>query len=1011
MALLTFWQALEPARRALYLFLFALVLSAMGLAIYGYFAGNQLVFPLVKQAELFPAEAHLSPSSPLLVPVRTEVNAYLISEQYALGNMHLPAWATWAYAMGLAIALVIFWTVASTLQRIPYYVAVALGMLWLSTFNLDLLGNFSGNSRLLLVLVLAILGGGSFLFQAFWTRATFLIRLLFFTVAVALLSGLLIYLSPLAPFLTALHVVNYSTVGSLIASFLFMVLVAYENLHGLLWFNTQAQTPARRFGLWQYILISVLYLGNLLILYLQQTGLLQIDYTGIDALLILLASALVGFWGLRQREVQYASFLSFATHAAPLYFLFALLTFLNLGYALLMANDPIMSAYRSAVILSHLALGVAFFLYVLANYAHLMKQKLRVFKVVYDPRRLSFFTVYLMGVVLLGIMVVRSNYSLYFQGMAGYYNYLGDLYQQTEEEPLLAEQFYLEGSIQARNNLRSSLSLADMYHQAGMRTLEINRLRDILSRKPSAEASLRLASLYTGQQDLFEQLKVLQEGTRNFPDHAPLLNNLGLVFGTTTLVDSAAHYLEKALQHSAEPEVIQANQLTFLFQRSYLKQAKEFAEQYKSGTYGPLVCNRLALSWIMGSAVPTQLPSAGPDSILTSQEFAGFWVRALHPRVPKDTTVLSQISKYLRQEQNHNFADDLTLAQALVLQRQNKATFAKATLEQLAESSEAGAGYYYDILGQWMLQNKLYSLAATYFQSALNKGYRDAQLHGVVALALAGETNQAVQLALGSNQYPEPWQQKAATQLAIASQMSPEQAVAAPDSIKIPFLQLRSGTLPVKQMEEVAAQITTSALAPVAALPLIDRYLKENNLIAAHNLLQAHFPASFPKNNLKSEANLLQAELWWKAQQWPDIEKQVPKLYFAPKDAGAALYYQALLAQRNKQTAKATNLFEALVQRAPWSETGQLAAANFFTSHEKPLRAYDLLLEAISYNPSSVPLRKAFVRVALGQGLREYALQGLEELERLLPPAEMLAFKNEIDAQLRASEALRQDWQ
>ncbi|WP_205502867.1 tetratricopeptide repeat protein [Rufibacter psychrotolerans] len=1015
MKLFPFWPAVEPGRRILYFLLTALVLGAVALGLWGFYNGHQLVFPLEKQAELFPAEAHLSPSSPLLTPMRVEVNAYLVSERYTIGDMQLPLWATWTYFAGLAVALAFFWTLASTLRRIPFYVAVSLGMLWLATLNLDLLGIFSPTSRVLLGATLGILALVSFGFQAFWTRVRFLGRFLVFGAILALLAWALFHFSPLAAPLTALHVVNHATLASFVAAVLFMVLVAYENLHGLLWFNTQAQQPQRRFGLVQFVLISVLYLGNLLLLYLRQIGTIEAEFAGLDALVVFLCSALVGLWGLKQRQVQYTRFFQFETEAVPLYLLLAFLTFLNLGYALLMANDPLVQAYRSSIILTHLSYGTAFFLYVLVNFGPLIKQKLRVYKVVYDPKKLAFFTVYLMGTTLAVILLFRSNYAPYLQHQAGYYNYLGDLYRQTEDTPLLAEQFYNEASLQTRNNQRSSLALADLYRLGGSRTLEMQRLEEVLERKPSPEAYLRLASLFTAPSDLFDHLKVLQEAVKKYPDHAPLLNNLGLLYGTTSFVDSAAFYLDAALAQSKEQEVIQANQLAFLASHNFPQQAKEFSEKYAPGSYAPLQANRLAIALALGAPKPQNLPAQAQDSVLSTQTFARFYNRQLLQPEKNDSATLQRLNVLLRQEANQAFLDDLNLVRALLLHQGTAANpqpvQAKAILENLALNSEGTAGYYYDILGQWMLQGKLYPLAADYFQRARQAGYRDAHLHAVVAYALAGNFPQAAGIALNTTDFPEPWQQKAATQLAFATQITPEQAVNAPDSLKVQFLQLRAPSLPLAQVEAVANAITTPALAPAAALPLVSRYIQEGTYPTAANLLQIHFPASFPKNSLKSQASALQAELWWKTEQWQTLSQQLPTLYFAPQDAGTRLYYQALLAQRNKNGKAATNLFTQLLQRAPGSEPAHLAAADFFVAQKQPMRAYDLLLEGISYNPASVVLRKAYVKIALSQGLREYALQGLEQLEPLVSPAEYLTFKREIEPQLQASEALQQEWQ
>jgi len=1011
MTIFTFWRGLEAGRRVLYFFLFACVLAVLGLGIYGYFTGNRLVFPLEKQAELFPAEAHLQPSTPLLTPIRIEANAYLVSERYGLGPMQFPLWATWVYLAGIGLALTFFWTILSTLKRTPYYIGVALGMLWLSSFNLDLLGIFADTERTLLIIALAVLGISSYLFQAFWSHVSFLLRFIIFAALVVGLSFALFHFSPLSADMTALHIVQYGTVASTYASLLFLVLIAYENLHGLLWFNTQAKQPQRRFGLGQFLAISLLYLGNLLLLYLWQSGILALDIVNLDALLIFLCSAIVGFWGLRQRQVQYSNFFTFEREAAPIYLILAFVTFLNLGYACLMANDPLVQAYHSAIVITHLAYGTVFLLYVLANFLPLIKQRLRVFKVVYEPRRLPFMMVYIAGTVLAFVMMVRGNFSTYRQSQAGYYNYLGDLYRQTEQEPLLAEQFYLESNLQSKVNARANFSLADLYHTSGMPTLEMQRLQEAISTTQNPDAYLRLANLYTGSSDLFEHLRVLREGLNHFPEEATLLNNLALQYGSTKFTDSAAFYLDAALAHSKEPEVIKSNQLSFLLRHQFRDQAKEFSERYQDESYGPLLTNRLAIAFLLQQKAPAQLPSVGQDSVLTPQTFAAFYLRNLHPGLPTDTSAVTKINRMMYQDDNQAFSEDLLLLKALLLQRNGKPIQARQLLENQAASSEGASGYYYDILGQWMLQAKLYPLAADFFQKAGQRGYRDAYLHAAVALALSGKVDQAAQLAIQPGIYPDAKQQYAATQLAFATQLTTEQALSAPDSLKVRFLQLRSGTAPVAELEKVAQQITTPALAPTAALPLVTRYIQENNLQAAQRLLDVHFPATFPKTSQKSAASVLQVELWRKANQWQNLQQQIGKLYFTPEDQGEKLYYQALLAQRNKQLKPATNSFNQLVQLAPWLEKGQLAAADFFVAQKQPLKAYNLLLEAAAYNPTSVELRKKYVRIALNQGFQEYALQGVAQLEGLMSPSEYGTFKKEIDTQIQAKTAQLEGWQ
>jgi hypothetical protein len=75
------------------------------------------------------------------------------------------------------------------------------------------------------------------------------------------------------------------------------------------------------------------------------------------------------------------------------------------------------------------------------------------------------------------------------------------------------------------------------------------------------------------------------------------------------------------------------------------------------------------------------------------------------------------------------------------------------------------------------------------------------------------------------------------------------------------------------------------------------------------------------------------------------------------------------------------------------------------------MKAYNILLDGITYNPYSSSLYKAYALESINKGLVSYADQALVSLSSLLPPSEYSTFKEKFERQRRAKEAEADNWQ
>jgi len=987
-----------------FLFLLTLSITALGVAAYFYFTGADTAVPWETVPELQTVSLPVSQVNVLLQTLDMQVKGFLLTERFETALPYINTPAAILVLGFMAIALVYYLATISTFAQLPFFAGLLLFMLLLSTFNFDLLGIHNDPRQYLLMAAMLLFGGTAFALQAFFTGVSFRFRLLLFLILVGGFGAYIFTASPLLPDLVALHLINYSSPAGMVVAVLFTFWVAYENIHALLWFHTQSALPARRFSLWQFVLISGLYLLNLLLLYLQRTRTLDLDITLLNAFLILVVSGVVGLWGTKRRETIYQQFFFFENGAAFLYLVFGIITFLSIGYAFATANDSLIRAYTDLVIYTHLAFGLFFLVYIMLNFGTLLRQKLRVYKVVYDPKVFPLVAVFIMGTILVVLLLLRSNFSMYTKGKAGYFNYLGDFYKASQDT-LLADRFYLEGDTYDNFNLKSNYARAALYHEKLYLQTEINLLKNALQVYPSDKMYARLANKYTDQEDFFDQLFLLREGLRAIPHSGPLLNNQALLYSATSLTDSAAYFFNLAHDYTQHPAVIQSNRLAFYLQNGLANEANAMAQNLDHPTYPPLQSNLLLLQHLENARFlenPIALPQ---DPVLTPASFALLYHGALQGQIQADKNTLSKLNTYLNTDANQPYFFDLSILKAFVQKNAGQTLASRTTLENLAATETQYAGYLLDLIGLQLMQQKLYPTAVDYFVQARGKGWPEAGIHLVYALALQTDKQaDALQEAnnLFRDQRPEIRQQ--ADRIAYLLQASPTQIITQRnDSVKVQYLQLNQENTSRTEQEYVAIASTVqdAALKQTAQKETAAFYVKHGNLPAAAQVIAALLPQLTVQNQLLSEVNILQAEILRRSRDFSQLKQALSRMYLSEQDQPLKLYYQAQLAEAQNRKPAAKKYYDQALLALPYHEPTVLAAANFYTTQvPNPDRAYNILLDCITYNPNAPEIYKAYILKSIDLGYFGFAESALEELGRLVRPAELTSFRAQYEQKI-----------
>ncbi|WP_400193829.1 hypothetical protein [Hymenobacter sp. B81] len=732
------------------------LLLVLAATLYQFVVGPTHTLPVGTVAQLGPtpvpvAYVPVGPDSLVL-----QANGYLLSQTRDVGGPELwpAAAALWVALLGLSLSL---WLAAvSTLPRLAFVAGTAAAIFLLMSLNPDALEALGGR-HYELVTVLVVLAGAAYLLHAFLEGVRLGPRVLIFVALVAGLGALLYLGSPYPAAYVSLHLAGYGTVAGAAALGLLALWVGGELVFGLLWLNTQGPTPQSRFGLLPFVAASALLLGSL-VLYYWNGGRLMLFPGGIhlDPYLLLLLAALVGWFSMPLRRPTYAGWVP--AKAAPLLYL-ALLTLAmaSAGYAAATHNEPVLAAGRQLVALALLCVGVPFLLYVLMNFAPLIRQRLRVYRVVYEPRRLPYYAVYLLALGGIVAVLVRNNFDLLDQARAGMYVQLGDLTRfQSEGQPentylpLLAERYYAEADQLDPRNARAALGRAALYQQLSQRQNEINILRTTLLREPHEKVLLRLAARYDQSSDFFDRQQVLRQGLRAYPASRWLNAEMAQLYARSSLTDSVVYYYQRATAADADDAVAHTNWLAFLLKQNQLNAAAQSVAEHPFPQWPAWQSNQLLFQLLQKPAQTAAAAQATPqpltDSVLTVAQFAHLYHIGLARAARRDTTLLPLLTGLRRQSANDPFADQLHFLQGLTRLRGGEPARGFDQLETLATGT--GAGYYQQLLGLYLLERGLYPSAASRLALATAAGNPAAALPRAWAFAFGSRPDSARTLAL-----------------------------------------------------------------------------------------------------------------------------------------------------------------------------------------------------------------------------------------------------------------------
>lgn len=974
---LWFWKSWQkPYRRIFYVAAGLFILSALFLWVAYFNTPDSVIhWNKLQEQKVIETTVHSFRLGPFELQIPGE--SYVILEYFNGSSITPNTTAVYLFMGILAIAAVILITVITTLERFWYYMAMALLILFIVSLRLEVLRIFGQSNTGIVAVVLLLYCGPSFYFNRVNTDISFSVRLLVFAGITAALALVIAFFSQAPLPFFQMSMAAYT--AGLILAVLFIIMVAHEIVAGFVYLTGQGGSNNFR----HLFIISGIYIINLLITGLHELGVIQWNFIYINLYLLFSVSAVLGFWGLRNRESLYGNIISFAPYGALAFLALGAISMATTGQLLGNANDPALRIIRDAIIFSHTGYSFIFLVYILSNFVGILVQNKPVYKVLYAPRRMPYFTYRFAGLIAMLAFVFYANWREYiYHGLAGLYNAAGDLYTMLDNEPY-ALSFYRQGSNQAFRNHRSNYALA---------TLQTSRLNfeaahehyDAANRKRPSEYSLvNAGNLYLWEDNTFAAIKAYRQALPVIPNSGYLQNNLGFAYTRVHNFDSAIYYLGQAREQANTRTQAETNFFALAALEMIPLNADSILSAFNTSAPGVLN-NALALSTLFNMPLKTPLsPLTEPRLNLYSATLLNNYC-VKHAKTV-DTAFIAQAYRIASDSVNADYSEALKSSLAFAFYHHGNVTQALRILGELAYTSQSYQGKFNYIMGLWALEQNNPILAASYFNYADLGNYKSAKFYYAIAQTEAGRIPEALSawdsVARGGNAS----QQALATNIRRILTLPATEAAGLTDAEKYQFCRYRIGLRDSVLFDKIVNTFNVADYKAQALLDISMRYFEADHLVPAIRFFNRIAGLTLTDKNLYENVRHAELRMLTARKELRSLARQINKgITFDQSQELEKILYTALISGEGGNLEQAHKNYAILATYNPYFEEGILAAADFYRQNDKDkLRPYTILAEALQVNANSIRLLKAYIAEAARQGFDEYAASATERLATL----------------------------
>ena len=901
---------------------------------------------------------------------------HIVFERWLGNRLSLSTTPLNLYLLLFALGFTALLAIITVLPRFWFLAAAGVAVFAISNMHLDGLGIFGLYNKIPTTVAMILLAGPAVYFQFFGNQTSFQARF------ITILTATAVAAITISRFSTEAHPLQYFAVStipiSIVLILCFIILVSHEVLAS---FATLVGQGGNSNNLRHYLIISSVYLINLWLTYWDRIGWIDWNFT-LNPLLLLCISGILAVWGILQRQSMYENIID--TEPFGVYFILALGTIaLGLtGFFLATANDIALLSIRDIIIYAHIGYGMMFIVYLASNFMGMLQKNLPVWKVLYKPTAMPYFSYVIGGLVFTIALLAYNRWIVPVNHFfSAYYTAVGDHFI-LNEDPTPAMGYYQRAHFYASYNQHAATALAQLEASRSNTDKEESYVRDANSYKPTPFTLLNEARILSGKP--LQEIALLQDANKLLPKSGAIENNIGLAYARLGLLDSAHRFLVLAKNHKETRQAAEMNLLGLFAEKNLNMNADSAYRATRADDKAQ--GNAWALANARGKFIEDEI-SLPADSALNLFDATRIGNYLINHIGKTDTAFLTKAIALARKDVNRSYGELILVPAAQACYATGQVNKAFEILTGLIYRG-AKPGKHNTTLALWALDQGHPEAAAPFLAAATKEKFGDAALVNAVILAETGHINESI----------VAWDTVAAKKDSSIRSISEsmKRVLAGPavwyadftDLEKYRYLRYRVSLEDSVTFEKLLPQIKNENLRARAILDRAKKIFNEGDPSRAQNTYNNLQGLHLDDVRLFSDIKYFELRLFASQGLYALVDEQIQKGI----DLGAyhqheRIYYEALLQYSKGDTTNASKNLLWIAGNNYYFEDGVLAAASYFVNKNNIARAYTILSEAIQVNGSSTRILKAYIPVAVARGYDNYAVGALATLRTKISAA------------------------
>ncbi len=987
MSHLNFWKGWNKGYRGIYVMLLVVFVCFLAGFLILQYLGLEIAAPLETVRKTQSIEVVLHNISDFVFELGVPTRNYVVFQGFlALKTGFMP------HASYILLAIVFlsfsFLLAASTyFSRLWFLVFQSIIVIWIITLKLQYLQLLGMNNQIFTYSFIGLFLLIGYIFHAFKTDISLAKRWLSFSALLVALFLLVKFGSYVAS--PVLFMAQHGIIVPIILSIIFIFNVSYEVVLHILYLLASKKNEEGSSNLSHFLILSVLYLGYVGLTYAKNDYLINWDIIYLDEFLLLAISAVLGIWGFRKRNELIVKQLPFRPLGGYLYLVFGILTFATIAWVFITANDPFIDAFEDMIIFSHLGFGLIFLIYVIYNFLGLLKAGHGIYPVIFRPVNVPYNLVRLLGLGVVFLLVLKVSYLPYNQAISGYYNALGDYYEQIDNKESANLTYKIARQYSVTNH-KSNFKIGQMSYNDKNWVEASNYFKLANQRRPTVQSYVNRVQTLINAKLYFDAFFVIEEAQLTFPDNGYVQNMMGLVYEQLNKVDSSFIYFDAALRSGNSKEIRQvaeANKLA-LFAKNKIDEDLPLWEDVALEST-PIKANYFALANQKKISITAfDLNTSEYNPYLTYNDFSFLFNYSMNKTLINKELKADSIVWLNDYVENEDFHKSINFA---IANRENYSGNIKSAYSYIYELENADisdAGFYFLTHGMWLYEQGAFDLAVEKFDKAEQLKMSKAITFKILALIQGGRLYEAAKafkaqfegdLVDSDNLRQDP-----------LYQFLQGNVDELPENFRYLWLKTNTSLQP-SQQDSLINGLQESPFLILHQLDNVQQLIAiEQNEQALNELERIQIDENELgllrfRNNLKG---FLAAKL-----NKPDLVNEVNKESLSIYPRNYRLLFEAYQAKIREDSILADNLMWQLGNQNMFFEESVLLASDYFNERNQKDKAYEILMEAVRLNENSIRLLKSYTLQAIQLNLVSYAEDSLAELSLLMDDLSFEEFK------------------